>query len=167
MGCTQATLELTFSSFMQPGSSSDSLPAPDILLVEDNPGDARLLKEALRSLGHTLNLTVVEDGEEAIHYLRSRRGVLPRVIFLDLNLPRKDGRQVLAEIKGDPVLRRIPVIVLTTSEAEPDILNAYQLQANCYIHKPTDFDRYLEVVKSCEKFWFHIVRLPDRLTIQN
>ena len=147
---------------MQPGSSFESLPPPDILLVEDNPGDARLLKEALRALGHTLNLTVVEDGEEALRYLRSRPGMFPKVIFLDLNLPRKDGRQVLAEIKSDPVLRRIPVIILTTSEAEPDILNAYQLQANCYIHKPTDFDRYIEVVKSCEKFWFHIVRLPDR-----
>ena len=141
--------------------------APDILLVEDNPGDARLLKEALRALGHSLVLTVVEDGEEAIQYLRQVRSELPKLIFLDLNLPRKDGREVLAEIKSDPLLKHIPVIVLTTSEADRDIQYAYEYQANCYIHKPTDFDRYLEVVKSCERFWFHIVRLPERLAVRN
>jgi CheY-like chemotaxis protein len=138
--------------------------APRILLVEDNPGDARLLREALRQNGMRCRLYVVEDGEEAMHYLRRvepyENAERPNLIFLDLNLPRKDGREVLAEVKADPDLRRIPVIVLTTSEADRDVFRVYDLHANCYIQKPGDLDRYMEVIRSCEHFWFSIVRLP-------
>jgi two-component system response regulator len=144
---------------------SSRQPPLDILLVEDNPGDARLLREALQlTTGYQLSLQIAEDGEKAMEYLRGSSNQRPSVIFLDLNLPKKDGREVLAEIKADPELKRIPVIVLTTSEAERDIQKAYELQANCYIHKPSDFDEYTEMVQSCEKFWFHIVRLPASLS---
>jgi CheY-like chemotaxis protein len=136
---------------------------PRILLIEDNPGDVRLMREALATNGHP-TLSVVEDGEEALSFL-NRRGTFsnaprPDLIFLDLNLPRKDGRQVLAEIKENSDLRLIPVIVLTTSESDTDVNAAYQLHANCYVKKPTDLDEYLSVVKACESFWLHIVRLP-------
>ena len=135
-----------------------------ILLVEDNPGDVRLMREALATNGHAKTVSVVEDGEEAISYLK-RRGSFanaprPDLIFLDLNLPRIDGREVLAEIKNNSDLRLIPVIVLTTSESETDVKKAYELHANCYVKKPTDLDEYLSVVKACESFWLHIVRLP-------
>jgi CheY-like chemotaxis protein len=111
---------------------------------------------------------VCEDGDQAVRYLKRdqpyREAIRPDLIFLDLNLPKKDGREVLAEIKTDDTLRRIPVIVLTTSEADRDIQRAYELHANCYVKKPTDLDEYLHVIKACEQFWFHIVRLPARVS---
>jgi CheY-like chemotaxis protein len=136
----------------------------EVLLVEDNPGDVRLTKEALKE-GKLLNhVTVVGDGVEALSFLR-RQGQYadaapPDLILLDLNLPKKDGRQVLAEIKTDPSLRRIPVVVLTTSSAEEDILKTYDLHANCYITKPVDLEQFMRVVKSIEDFWVTVVRLP-------
>ena len=136
----------------------------DILLVEDNPGDVRLTREALREAKFQNELYVAEDGVEAIAFLR-RQGkyagaVRPDLILLDLNLPRKDGREVLAEIKEDADLKRIPVVVLTTSQAEADIVRAYNLHANCYINKPVDIEQFLTVVKSIEDFWLAIVKLP-------
>jgi CheY-like chemotaxis protein len=136
----------------------------DILLVEDNPGDVRLTKEALKETKIHNMLHVVADGVEAIDFLRKTGGYsdvpVPDLIMLDLNLPRKDGREVLAEIKGDGELRRIPVVVLTTSSAEEDILKAYDLHANCFITKPVDFIQFTMVIKSIEDFWFTIVKLP-------
>jgi CheY-like chemotaxis protein len=138
--------------------------AIDILLVEDNAGDVRLTREALKE-GKVLNtLHVVEDGIEALLYLRHEgqyaEAPHPDIILLDLNLPRKDGRELLADIKTDPNLKRIPVVILTTSKAEEDILKTYNLHANCYIAKPVDLNRFIEVVKSIEEFWFTIVKLP-------
>lgn len=135
-----------------------------ILLVEDNPGDIRLTKEVLKEGKIRNTLSVVMDGEEAILFLK-RQGKykdvkLPDIILLDLNLPKKDGRQVLSEIKTDPELMLIPVIVLTTSSAEKDILNMYAIHANCYITKPVDFDQFINVVRSIENFWLNIVKLP-------
>jgi two-component system, chemotaxis family, response regulator Rcp1 len=137
----------------------------DILLVEDNPGDVRLTKEALSDAKVLNRLTVAVDGLEALAALR-REGRFanaprPDIILLDLNLPRKDGRAVLAEIKKDPDLRRIPVIVLTTSKAEEDVLRTYDLHANCYIPKPLDLEQFITVVKSIEDFWFTVARLPS------
>ncbi|MBI1422896.1 MAG: response regulator [Gammaproteobacteria bacterium] len=137
----------------------------DILLVEDNPGDVRLTQEALLEGKLKNRLYVAKDGVEAIEFLR-REGnfqdaVTPDLILLDLNLPRKDGRQVLQEIKADPVLRVIPVVVLTTSEAEEDILKSYDLHANCYITKPVDLDRFLKIVQMIENFWLSVVKLPN------
>jgi two-component system, chemotaxis family, response regulator Rcp1 len=137
----------------------------DILLVEDNPGDVRLTREALKE-GKVANvLHVAADGVEALAFLR-REGrftdaVRPDLILLDLNLPRKDGREVLEEIKRDPDLRSIPVVVLTTSQAEEDILRAYRLRANCYVTKPVDLDQFIKVVHSIEDFWLTIVKLPS------
>jgi two-component system, chemotaxis family, response regulator Rcp1 len=136
----------------------------EVLLVEDNPGDVRLTREALREGKVRNNLHVAPDGVEALAYLR-REGkyedaVRPDLILLDLNLPRKDGRQVLEEIKNDTSLRNIPVVVLTSSAAEHDILRAYDLHANCYVSKPVDLDQFITVVKSIENFWFTIVKLP-------
>jgi CheY-like chemotaxis protein len=138
--------------------------AIDILLVEDNLGDVRLTSEALKE-GKVLNtLHVVGDGIEALAYLRHKgqyaKSAHPDIILLDLNLPRKDGRELLAEIKIDPNLRRIPVVILTTSIATEDILKSYDLHANCYITKPVDIDRFITVIKSIEDFWFTIVKLP-------
>jgi len=136
----------------------------EILLVEDSPGDVRLTKEALRE-GKVLNtLHVAEDGVQAMEFLR-REGKFaqtprPDVILLDLNLPRKDGREVLAEIKSDENLKRIPVVILTISQAEEDILKTYNLGANCYINKPVDLEQFTKVVKSIDNFWFTIVTLP-------
>jgi two-component system, chemotaxis family, response regulator Rcp1 len=136
-----------------------------VLLVEDNPGDVRLTKEALKE-GKLLNqLTVVGDGVEALSFLR-KEGIYadalqPELILLDLNLPKKDGREVLAEIKADPHLRRIPVVVLTTSSSEEDILKIYDLHANCYITKPVDLEQFMGVVKSIEDFWVSVVKLPS------
>jgi two-component system, chemotaxis family, response regulator Rcp1 len=136
-----------------------------VLLVEDNPGDVRLTREALKE-GKLLNqLTVVGDGVEALSFLR-RQGkytdaVQPDLILLDLNLPKKDGREVLAEIKTDPVLKRIPVVVLTTSSAEEDVLKTYNLHANCYVTKPVDLEQFMHVVQSIEDFWLTVVRLPS------
>lgn len=136
----------------------------EILLVEDNPGDVRLAQEGLKEGKIRNHLSVVRDGEEALAYLR-REGeysdaTRPDLILLDLNLPRKDGRETLAEIKADPALLGIPVVVLTMSKAEEDILDAYALHANCYITKPIDLDQFIRVVNSIEEFWFTIVRLP-------
>ncbi len=136
----------------------------EILLVEDNPGDIRLTKEALRTAKVSNRLRVAEDGIEATAILfrqgKYANAPLPDLILLDLNLPRKDGREVLREIKADPVLKRIPVIILTTSQAQPDVLMAYDMQANCYITKPVDYERFQAVVKAIENFWLSIVRLP-------
>jgi two-component system, chemotaxis family, response regulator Rcp1 len=136
----------------------------EILLVEDNPGDVRLTAEGLREGKIRNNLSVVGDGIEAMAFLHreGQYGDAPRpdLILLDLNLPRKDGREVLAEIKVDEDLRRIPVVILTTSSAEQDIVRTYDLAANCYVTKPLDFEAFVEVVKSIEEFWFSIVRLP-------
>ena len=136
-----------------------------ILLVEDNPGDVRLTIEALKE-GKILNeISVAEDGVEAIAFLR-RAGKYttvsrPDLILLDLNLPKKDGREVLQEIKEDAELKKIPVVVLTTSAAERDILRAYNLHANCYITKPVDLEQFMRVVQSIEYFWLTIVKLPQ------
>jgi len=136
----------------------------EILLVEDNPGDVELTKEALKESKMQNNLSIVENGEEATEFLFKRGKykdtLTPDLILLDLNLPKKDGREVLAEIKADPVLRRIPVVVLTTSEAEQDIIKAYDHHANCYIKKPVDFNKFITVVQKIEDFWFSIVKLP-------
>ena len=136
----------------------------EILLVEDNPGDVRLTQEALKE-GKVLNhLSVVRDGEEAMQFLRREAphadAPRPDVVLLDLNLPRKDGREVLADIKADPDLRRIPVVILTTSNHEHDILKAYDLAANCYITKPVDLAQFIHVVRSVGDFWLTIVKLP-------
>jgi chemotaxis family two-component system response regulator Rcp1 len=136
----------------------------EILLVEDNPGDVELTAVALRQ-GKVYNqMHVVEDGEAALAFLRRQAPYAgaprPDVILLDLNLPRKDGREVLAEIKADEGLKQIPVIVLTTSAAEEDILRAYNLAVNCYITKPVDLDQFIKVVKAIEDFWFTVVKLP-------
>lgn len=136
----------------------------DILMVEDNPGDIRLTQEALKENKMNNNLHVVKDGMEAMAFLHHEReyesAPRPDLILLDLNLPRKDGRQVLAEIKGDPALKRIPVVILTTSQAEEDILKSYSLHANCFVTKPVDLDQFMKVVQSIEHFWITIVKLP-------
>ena len=139
----------------------------EILLVEDSPSDAQLAIEALQSAKIANHLSHVEDGVEAMQFLR-RQGLYrdvprPDLILLDLNLPRKDGREVLEELKEDPQLKRIPVVVLTTSRAEQDVLRSYTLHANCYITKPMDFTQFMEVVKSIEHFWLAVVTLPKEL----
>jgi chemotaxis family two-component system response regulator Rcp1 len=136
----------------------------EILLVEDNPGDERLTREALKEGKVYSNLHWVKDGVEAMEFLR-RQGKhagapRPDIILLDLNLPKKDGREVLQDIKNDNELKRIPVVVLTTSKAEEDVLRTYNLHANCYVTKPVDLDQFITVVKSIEDFWFTIVKLP-------
>jgi chemotaxis family two-component system response regulator Rcp1 len=137
----------------------------EVLLVEDNPGDIRLTEEALKEGKVIVNLTVAKDGVEAMEYLQRRNGhanaVRPDLMLLDLNLPKKDGRRVLEEIKSSPELKSIPVVVLTTSEADSDILTTYGLHANCYITKPVDMDRFVEIVQLLEEFWFTIVKLPS------
>lgn len=136
----------------------------EILLVEDNPGDIRLTEEALEDAKVRNNLRVARTGLEAVNYLRRKGdfGEAPRpdLILLDLNLPEKSGLDVLSEIKADENLRRIPVVVLTSSAAEEDVLKAYNLNANCYITKPVDLDQFIRVVRSIEDFWFSIVKLP-------
>jgi two-component system, chemotaxis family, response regulator Rcp1 len=138
----------------------------EILLVEDNAGDVRLTREALREAHVRNNLSVAKDGAEALAMLRREPeyGEAPRpdLVLLDLNLPRLDGRQVLADMKNDPDLRRIPVVVLTTSKAEEDVLRSYDLHANSYITKPVDFDQFMRVVHSIEEFWLTIVTLPGK-----
>ena len=136
----------------------------EILLVEDNPGDVRLTMEAIREGKVRNNLHVAEDGLEAMEFLR-RQGKFqgapkPDIILLDLNLPKMDGREVLAQIKSDPKFKRIPVVILTTSRDEADVLKTYNLHANCYITKPVDLDQFITVVKSVEDFWLTIVKLP-------
>jgi len=136
----------------------------EVLLVEDSPGDVRLTREALKEGKVRNNLNVVSDGVEAMEYLRREgqyAGALrPDIVLLDLNMPRKDGREVLAEMKEDHSLKRIPVVILTTSEAEQDILRTYDLHANCYLTKPVDLDQFISIVKSVEDFWLTIVKLP-------
>jgi CheY-like chemotaxis protein len=137
----------------------------EILLVEDNAADVRLTQEALKEGKVRNNLHVARDGMEALEFLR-RQGKFndatrPDLILLDLNLPRRDGREVLADIKSDPDLKMIPVVVLTTSSAEADILRSYKLHANCYITKPVDLEQFVNVVKSIDDFWLTVVRLPS------
>jgi two-component system, chemotaxis family, response regulator Rcp1 len=136
----------------------------EILLVEDNPGDVRLTREALRDGKIVNNLHVAENGVDALAFLRRegkyRNAARPELILLDLNLPKKDGREVLAEIKADDNLKRIPVVILTSSQAEQDIVKSYNLHANCYVTKPVDLDQFITVVKSIEHFWLKVVKLP-------
>ena len=136
----------------------------EILLVEDNTGDVRLTIEALKDGKIHNHLSVASDGEEALAFLRRQgqyaKAPRPDLILLDLNLPKKDGREVLMEIKQEEDLKRIPVVVLSISTAEKDILKTYDLHANCYINKPVDFDQFINVVKSIEDFWFTVVKLP-------
>ena len=136
----------------------------EILLVEDNPGDVRLTLEALKENKILNRFHIAVDGVQALAFLRKGAQVAgaprPDQILLDLNLPKKDGREVLAEIKADPKLKRIPVVVLTTSKAEEDIARTYDLHANCYITKPVDLDQFVQVVKAIENFWLEIVKLP-------
>ncbi len=136
----------------------------EVLLVEDNPGDVRLTKEALKEGKMQINLSVVVDGLDAMAFLRKegkyKEVPTPDLVLLDLNLPKKDGREVLADIKKDNNLKLIPVVVLTTSDAEQDIMKTYELHVNCYITKPVDYEQFITVVKSIEDFWLTIVRLP-------
>lgn len=142
----------------------------EILLVEDNPGDVELTAQALRAGKICNQLHVVEDGELAMDFLRKQghfaAASCPDVVLLDLNLPRKDGREVLEEIKADPALKKIPVIILTTSQSEEDILRAYNLAANCYITKPVDLDQFTKVVQAIEDFWFTVVKLPPNKSVR-
>lgn len=148
-------------------ANAQSLNVIEILLVEDSPSDADLTIETFSESKILNRIHVVEDGVEAIEFLRQQGNYAdvprPDLILLDLNLPKKSGREVLAEIKSDPGLQSIPVIVLTTSAAEEDILRSYQLHANCYITKPVDLERFIHVVKTLENFWFAAVCLPPKL----
>ncbi len=138
----------------------------ELFLVEDNPGDIRLAKEMFKEVNLKLNLTVAEDGVQAMDYLKKAcsdpRIPMPELIILDLNLPKKDGREVLAEIKTDPDLKRIPVIVLTSSTSSEDVSKAYGEHANCYIAKPVDLEEFARIVRVIEEFWFKTVILPSR-----
>ena len=137
----------------------------DILLVEDNPGDVRLTQEAFRDARMEVKLNVVMDGEEALKYLHRQppyeNATRPDFILLDLNIPKKDGREVLQEIKNDPILRYLPVVVLTTSNAEQDIVKTYNLNVNAYINKPVDFERFFDIVQKIEEFWLMTAILPS------
>ena len=136
----------------------------EVLLVEDNPDDVDLTIEALKKGEAWINLTVARDGVEALELLRGRESELarfPDLVLLDLNLPRKDGREVLSELKADEGLKHLPVVVLTTSRAEHDVLKSYRLHANCYITKPVDFDEFVNIVRTLEDFWFTLVDLPS------
>ncbi len=143
----------------------NSIKPIDILLVEDSEGDIRLIREALKDGKMKNELYVAKDGVEAMDYLQKKGkfkdAVKPDLILLDLNLPKKDGREVLAEIKADDDLRRIPVVILTISAADTDVIQTYNLHANCYIVKPLDLDQFIRVVRSIESFWLTIVKLPD------
>jgi len=145
---------------------SDSKPI-EILLVEDSPSDAKLTMEALEAGKIANRLNHVEDGVEAMDFLRRQgkyaKATRPDLIMLDLNLPKKDGREVLKELKNDPSLKTIPIIVLTTSRSDKDVLQSYELNANCYITKPVDFEHFIEVVESIEQFWLTVVTLPRRI----
>jgi two-component system, chemotaxis family, response regulator Rcp1 len=149
---------------MNPASPPPALKPIELLIVEDDPGDVHLSIEAFKELDVPHRMNVVDDGVDALAYLRRQppfqEAVRPDLILLDLNLPRKDGRAVLAEIKADPVLCVIPVVVLTTSCAEEDVLRVYQLHANCCIAKPVDWHQFIAVVKSIENFWLTVARLP-------
>lgn len=143
----------------------------DILVVEDNAGDARLITEVLNDSKMFNSLFVAKDGVEAMEFLRNKGKYKdmpkPDLIILDLNLPRKDGREVLSEIKSDEVLKHIPIVIMTISQAEEDILKSYNLHANCYITKPIDLLQFIKVVKSIEDFWFSIVKLPPKTELWN
>ena len=145
-------------------ATAESTPPVEILLVEDNPGDVRLTKEALREGKVYSTLHWAKDGVEALEFLRREgphaNAPRPDIILLDLNLPKKDGREVLMEIKSDAELKHIPVVVLTTSKAEEDILRSYELHANCYVTKPVDLDQFIRVVQSIDRFWLTVVTLP-------
>jgi two-component system, chemotaxis family, response regulator Rcp1 len=141
--------------------------ANSILLVEDNPGDVRLVREALYEHGDASTLHVVRDGVEALEYLESHRRDHPSFILLDLNLPRKNGHEVLAEIKSNPDLKRIPVIVLSSSSSDDDIVKAYNACANCYIAKPLDLEEFLEIVRHVINYWGEVVRLPTKYDPRN
>ena len=147
---------------IKPGDS----PPVEILLVEDNPGDYRLTQEALREGKVYNNLHWVQDGVEALEFLRQRGRYAdvprPDIVLLDLNLPKKDGREVLSEMKGDASLRTIPVVILTTSQAEEDVVRSYDLHANCYVTKPVDLEKFITVVQSIDRFWLTIATLPTR-----
>ncbi|MGZ3498909.1 MAG: response regulator [Vulcanimicrobiaceae bacterium] len=136
----------------------------EVLLVEDSPSDARLTEEAFKDGKLRNNLTIVRDGAEAMAYLRHEgkyaSAVRPDLILLDLNLPKIDGREVLRRVKSDPDLQKIPIVVLTTSEAEEDVAKAYEYNANCYIRKPVDLRHFLEIISMVETFWLTIVKLP-------
>lgn len=138
--------------------------AVPVLLVEDNRADARLIREAVRGSPIRTTLHVVEDGEQALAFLRRAKPFKdvprPRLVFLDLNLPRKDGREVLAELKSDRELKRIPVVVLTTSKADEDVLKSYDNHANCYVTKPVELDRFLKTITQALEFWLSVVKLP-------
>ena len=146
-------------------TEDDQRPLLDLLLIEDNPSDIRLLTEVFKEAGVPTVMSVARDGEEAMMFLR-RRGRFasaprPALIVLDLNLPRKDGREVLAEIKQDPDLRSIPVVVLTTSSAQQDIQKSYDLHANCYIVKPMGLEEFAQIVRSIQDFWLSVISLPS------
>jgi chemotaxis family two-component system response regulator Rcp1 len=145
-------------------TSPQTARAIEILMVEDNPGDVRLTREALKDHKVWNRLHVVEDGVAALDFVHRRtpheKAPRPDLILLDLNLPRKDGREVLAAIKGDPDLKTIPVVILTTSQAEEDVVRAYNLNANCYVTKPVDFEQFTRIVRAIEQFWLTVVTLP-------
>ncbi len=145
---------------------SGSSRAIEILMVEDNPGDVRLTREALKDAKVLVALNVATDGDAALKYLRRQppheSATRPDLILLDLNLPKRDGREVLAAIKSDESLKRIPVVILTTSRAEEDVMRAYQLNVNCYVTKPVDFEQFTRIVQAIEDFWLTIVTLPPR-----
>jgi CheY-like chemotaxis protein len=147
---------------------SEALPSTpvEVLLVEDDPGDVLITQEALRDHKVANRLSVVTNGEEAIDFLRKRGkhadAPTPDLVLLDLNLPRRDGRDVLRDIKGDPVLRRIPIVVLTTSDAEEDVLGSYALHANAFVRKPVDFEQFVAAVRAIDDFYLTVVRLPGR-----
>lgn len=140
----------------------------EILLVEDNPGDVRLIQEALKDGKILNNLHVAGDGEQALAFLRRQgphaHAPTPDLVLLDLNLPRKNGRETLVEIKNDPTLATVPIVILTSSQEDADTLASYQLRANCYISKPVEFEQFVKVAHSVEDFWFSIVRLPQETT---
>ena len=148
------------------GTSADGL---EVLLVEDSPGDVRLTREALKDAKVHINLHVAPDGAEAMAFLKREGDYAnvprPDLILLDLNLPKKDGREVLAEIKESESLKSIPVVILTTSASEEDILRSYRLHANCYISKPVDLDGFLKVIRSIDSFWLSIVKLPREASL--
>jgi two-component system, chemotaxis family, response regulator Rcp1 len=152
-------------TILEPTSMHESVLPFEILLVEDNPGDVYLIQEAFREGRFPFHLSVAEDAEQATGFLKRegpyQKAPRPDLILLDLNLPKKDGRQLLSEIKTDPLLRQVPVIVLTSSDASTDVRRAYRLHANCYLTKPAQMDSFVGMIRSLEEFWLNTVRLPN------